>query len=102
MDEIKQSEHLDALRNVIDPDLHLNIVDLGLIYGVEQKEGTVDIQMTLTTPGCPYGPYLLHQVDQTLKGQPGVEEVNVDVVWDPPWGPERMSEAAKLELGFDL
>lgn len=98
----RDGAYWNALRNVVDPELHMNIVDLGLVYGVEHKEGTVDVRMTLTSPGCPYGPYILNDVDQALKKTPGVEHVNVDVVWEPPWGPEKMTEEAKLELGFDL
>jgi metal-sulfur cluster biosynthetic enzyme len=92
----------DALRNVVDPELHMNLVDLGLVYGVEKKDTLVDIKLTLTSPGCPYGPYILHDVDRNVRGVDGVDEVNIDVVWDPPWGPEMMTEEAKLELGFDL
>lgn len=92
----------DVLRNVVDPELHMNIVDLGLVYEVTSEGRTADVKMTLTSPGCPYGPYILHDVDQNLKSDPSVEEVNIDIVWDPPWTPERMTEEARLELGFDL
>lgn len=92
----------EALRCVVDPELHMNIVDLGLIYEVETVEGHVNVRMTLTTPGCPYGPYILHEVDSAVKAVSGVRDVNIEVVWDPPWGPERMTEEARLELGFDI
>lgn len=91
-----------ALSLVVDPELHMNIVDLGLVYEVKMENGLVTVQMTLTTPGCPYGPYILHEVDMACKGQPGVDDVNIEVVWEPPWSPDKMSEEARLELGFDL
>ncbi len=94
---------LDMLHYVIDPELQANIVDIGLIYGVDLKPGgEVVVRMTLTSPGCPYGPTLLFQVRQALKALKGVREVAVQLVWDPPWGPEKMSEEIRLELGFDV
>ena len=92
----------DVLRNVIDPDLYINIVDLGLVYGLAIEDRTVFVDMTFTSPGYPYGPYLVHQVQEELKAVDGVEETHVEVVWDPPWGPDKMSEEARLELGFDI
>ena len=92
----------DALRAVVDPELHMNIVDLGLVYEVGLAEGAAHCRMTLTTPGCPYGPYLLHMVDQALKTAPGVSDAEIEVVWDPPWSPEMMTEEARLEMGFDI
>jgi metal-sulfur cluster biosynthetic enzyme len=87
---------------VIDPELHINIVDLGLVYGVEALGGVVRIRMTLTSPGCPYGPYLLHSVKTAARAVQGVSRVAVEVVWDPPWGPVLMSEEVRLQLGFDI
>ena len=92
----------EVLRAVFDPELHMSIVDLGLVYGVTVAGGKVDVKMTLTSPGCPYGPYLLHQVKDTCLTLKGITEANVDVVWDPPWGPDKMTEEARLELGFDV
>ena len=92
----------DVLRTVVDPELHINIVDLGLVYGVELNGPTIDVQMTLTSPGCPYGPYILHQVKDTLMQMKGIEDAQVQVVWEPQWGPDKMSEEARLELGFDV
>lgn len=92
----------DVLRTVVDPELHINIVDLGLVYGIELAGPTVDVQMTLTSPGCPYGPYLLHQVKDTLLHMKDIEDASVQVVWEPQWGPDKMSEEARLELGFDV
>ena len=90
------------LCQVYDPELHMSVVDLGLIYGLEVQDGTVDLRMTLTTPGCPYGPQLMYEVDQSVRSIPGVKTVNLDLVWDPPWSPDKMSEEARLELGFDV
>lgn len=92
---------MDSLRQVIDPELHYNIVDLGLVYGVEVDLPSARVTMTLTSPGCPYGPLIIHEVKETVKSL-GVEDVAIDIVWDPPWGPDRMTEELKLELGFDL
>jgi metal-sulfur cluster biosynthetic enzyme len=92
----------EVLRGVFDPELHMNIVDLGLIYDAQVKDDVVDVKMTLTSPGCPYGPYLIHQVKDTLMTLKGIRDVKLEVVWDPPWGPDRMTEEARLELGFDL
>ena len=92
----------EVLRGVFDPELHINIVDLGLVYGVEVQPDSVKVKMTLTSPGCPYGPYLLHQVKDTLLTLKGMQSAEVDVVWDPPWGPEKMTEEVRLELGFDV
>jgi metal-sulfur cluster biosynthetic enzyme len=92
----------DVLRTVLDPELHMNIVDLGLVYGIDVADGNVNVKMTLTSPGCPYGPYLLHQVKETVVSLKGVKDAQIEVVWDPPWGPEKMSEEVRLELGFDV
>lgn len=90
-----------ALKRVVDPELHYNIVDIGLVYGVKLEKPNVHIDMTLTSPGCPYGPLIIHDVKQSV-GDIGAEKVSIDIVWDPPWGPDKMSEEAKLDLGFDM
>lgn len=92
----------EALAGVMDPELHYNIVDLGLVYGVEVKEAVATVTMTLTSPACPYGPYLLHEVRMAAEAVPGMKKAKLDVVWDPPWEPALMSEEARLDLGFDL
>ena len=97
-----KDDMLDVLKQVIDPELHMNIVDLGLVYDVRQDQDVIEVNMTLTSPGCPYGPYLIHGVKQALLPLRDVEDVNINIVWDPPWGPDQMTEEAKLELGFDL
>ncbi|MBV9279552.1 MAG: metal-sulfur cluster assembly factor [Chloroflexi bacterium] len=91
----------EALReNVIDPEIGVNIVDLGLVYDLDVKDGVAEITMTLTTPACPLGPYLDAEVRAALDEVPGIDDARVNLVWTPPWDPSRMSEEAKLELGF--
>lgn len=91
----------EALReNVIDPEIGINVVDLGLVYGIDVQESTAEVTMTLTTPACPLGPYIDSEVRSALQDVPGIEETKVNLVWSPPWDPSKMSEDAKLELGF--
>lgn len=99
---VPEEQLRQALTNVVDPELHMNIVDLGLVYDISSKDSVADVKMTLTSPGCPYGPYLLHMVNEALMSVDGVKDANVEVVWEPPWGPDKMSEEARLELGFDI
>lgn len=91
---------LEALKAVIDPELGYNIVDLGLIYGVTLGEGTVEIVMTMTTPGCPAGNYIQDGVQECLESIEGVEDASVKVVWTPQWEPSMMSDDAKAFFGF--
>jgi metal-sulfur cluster biosynthetic enzyme len=91
---------LDALHNVLDPELGINIVDLGLVYEVEVRGDTVHIEYTLTTMGCPIGPLIEAEIRQLLAGIEGVGEVDAEMVLRPPWTPEMMSEEAKAALGF--
>jgi metal-sulfur cluster biosynthetic enzyme len=90
----------DALRDVIDPELGLDFVELGLIYGVEVDGGTVRITYTLTTPGCPIGPQVSEQMEEFVGELDGVDEVQPTLTFAPPWTPELMSEDAKFALGF--
>jgi metal-sulfur cluster biosynthetic enzyme len=92
----------DLLRDVIDPEIGINIVDLGLVYDIGLSgDGAVAIRMTLTAPGCPLGGYLTDSVTGTLRDVPGVTGVDVRVVWDPPWDPDAMmSDWAKGQLGW--
>jgi metal-sulfur cluster biosynthetic enzyme len=90
---------LEALRNVFDPELGINIVDLGLVYEVEIKDGEVDITYSLTTMGCPIGPMIEEQMQGFLAGVPGVKEVRAEMVLRPPWSPDMMSDEAKAALG---
>lgn len=98
----KEAEVRDALANVVDPELHMNIIDLGLVYKIEVDGGSAHVEMTLTSPGCPFGPYLIHQVNEAASSVEGIQEAQVDIVWEPAWGPDKMSEEARLELGFDI
>lgn len=92
---------LAALREVLDPELGYNVVDLGLVYRLEIGDGRVRAGMTMTTPGCPAQDYILSGVTGRLRQIPGVEAVDVALVWDPPWSPDRMSPAAKSFFGVD-
>lgn len=92
---------MDALKHVVDPELGINIVDLGLIYDVDVSEdGTIRIEYTLTTMGCPIGPLIEQQMQSFLQGVPGVTAVEAEMVLRPPWTPEMMSEEAKAALGY--
>jgi FeS assembly SUF system protein len=92
---------LDALRTVRDPEIPMDLVELGLVYElIVKKGGTVYVEMTLTTPACPVAASMPGEVETAIRAVPGVEDVRVNLVWTPPWGPERMSEAARLELGM--
>lgn len=94
----------EALKQVIDPELFVNIVDLGLIYGVDIREAEVGsnitIEMTMTSPACPAGPQLIHNSKEVLARLDGVKDVQVKLVMNPPWTPDRMSEAARDQLGI--
>jgi metal-sulfur cluster biosynthetic enzyme len=93
-------EVTDALRDVIDPELGLDFVELGLIYDVEVSNGTVRVTYTLTSPGCPIGPQVAEQIEEFVGELEGVEEVQPTMTFSPPWTPEKMSEDAKFALGF--
>ena len=99
---VTQERALELLSNVLDPELGINIVDLGLVYWVGVEGKTIDVDFTLTYPGCPIGPMLQEQIEQVLKEGTGVEEVHAKLVWEPMWSQERMSEAARLELGYPI
>ena len=92
----------EALGHVLDPELHMSIVSLGLIYGVRVQDHDVDVDMTLTSPACPYGGYLVSTADHAARSVEGVGDVRLNLVWEPPWGPDKMSDEVKLDLGFDL
>jgi len=89
-----------ALTNVIDPELGLDFVELGLIYGIEVEGGDVHVTFTLTSPGCPIGPQVSEQIEEFVSEVPGVESVESSMTFSPPWTPDRMSEDAKFALGF--
>jgi len=98
---VEKSAVLEALKNCYDPEIPVNIVDLGLIYDLKIEGGDVYVKMTLTAQGCPAHAFLKEQVESELLKVPGVEHAEVEVVWDPPWTPDRMSEEARKQLGFD-
>lgn len=101
-DTLTSEKVFDVLKNVVDPEIQYNIVDLGLIYDVQVSNSVdVAIQMTLTSPACPFGPMIIHDVRECTLSL-GAGDVQIELVWQPPWGPEKMSEEAKLDLGFDL
>jgi metal-sulfur cluster biosynthetic enzyme len=91
---------MDALSNVIDPELGLDFVELGLIYGVEVNDGNVHVTFTLTTPCCPIGPQVTEQIEEFVGELDGVRTVESEMVFMPPWSPEKMSEDAKFALGY--
>jgi FeS assembly SUF system protein len=92
---------IDALRTVYDPEIPVNIYELGLVYAVEvSPEGDVEIRMTLTSPGCPVAGSLPVEVESRLRDIPGIRSTKVAIVWDPPWNPDMISEAGKLQLGI--
>jgi FeS assembly SUF system protein len=92
---------LDAIRTVFDPEIPVNIVELGLIYDViVDANGTAGVRMTLTAPGCPAAQSLPVEVDRKVRAVPGVADAKVEVVWEPAWTKDRMSDAARLQLGL--
>jgi len=90
----------EALRVVIDPELGISIVDLGLVYGVEVQDEQVTVTYTLTSMGCPVGPLIEQQMQAILTQMPGVDIVDARLTFDPPWSPEKMSEDAKIAMGM--
>ena len=96
-----EDQVIAALRTVHDPEIPVNIYDLGLIYDTTiQESGTIEIEMSLTAPGCPVAGEMPGEVARAVAALPGAGEVTVRLVWDPPWTPERMSEDARLALGM--
>jgi metal-sulfur cluster biosynthetic enzyme len=101
MSTLQEDVVRENLRTVVDPELGVNIVDLGLVYGIEIRESDVDVKLTLTSPACPLGAVIQAQVNTAVKKLPWVKEVKVDLVWSPRWDPRLMaSEDAKMELGI--
>ena len=90
----------EALKSVYDPEFPVNVVDLGLVYDVQVNDSDVYVQMTLTFPGCGMGPYIGQQAEWAIQELDGVEEVQIEMVFDPPWGPELISEEARAQLGI--
>lgn len=100
-DNVRREQVVTALREVIDPEIGVNVFDLGLVYRVEIDLPRVDVQMTMTTPACPLGPYLSGQVRDALRRHiPGADDVRVEVVWEPPWNPDFIKDAGRRQLGW--
>ena len=98
---ITKDQVLEKLKDVFDPEIPVNVVDLGLIYGVEISDGNeVNVQMTLTAPGCGMGPYIAQQAEWAVSELEGLEDVTVEMVFDPPWTPDLLSEDGKALLGI--
>jgi metal-sulfur cluster biosynthetic enzyme len=95
-----QEAILNALRTVNDPEIGVNVVDLGLVYSIQAHEDQVEVEMTLTTPACPAGPEILRNAVTAVEQIEGVSKANVKLVMSPPWTPERMTDAARDELGI--
>ncbi|GAB6876967.1 metal-sulfur cluster assembly factor [Thermaerobacter litoralis] len=101
MAKVTEEQVREALTDVIDPEIGLNVVDLGLVYRCEvDDEGVVEVDMTLTAIGCPLGDQIVSQAKQAIERLEGVKEARVRLVWSPPWRPEMMSERARMLLGF--
>lgn len=97
---VAEADILDALKDCFDPEIPVNIVDLGLIYDVDIEEKNVQITMTLTAQGCTMSGQISSDVTGRLRALEGIEEAGVNIVWDPPWNPSMMSDAAREKLGF--
>ncbi|MSQ08230.1 MAG: metal-sulfur cluster assembly factor [Dehalococcoidia bacterium] len=98
---VTKEQVLGALKEVYDPEIPVNVVDLGLIYGVEVEDGDVHVEMTLTAAGCGMGPYIAQQAEWRIAELEGVDDVQVDVVFEPQWTPDRISDDGKKLLGID-
>ncbi len=95
-----QETILNALKTVQDPELNVNVVDLGLVYSIQSRDDQVDVEMTLTTPACPAGPEILRNAVTAVEKIEGVTKANVKLVMSPPWSPDRMSDDARDQLGI--
>ena len=93
---------LEYLEEVIDPEMYINIVELGLVYRVDVAENRIEVDFTLTYPGCPLGPQIQHDIVETLKKNTGIENIQTKLVWQPLWQPEFMSEEARVGLGYPI
>lgn len=102
MAQINEAEVMDALRECYDPEIPVNIVDLGLVYGIDiqEEDANVNVTMTLTAIGCPMAGEVIEEVESRVKQVENVQNCKVDLTFDPPWSPERMTEDAKWELGM--
>ena len=97
---VSQDEVIDKLRECLDPELGVNIIDLGLIYSVNIEDKRVNVLMTMTTPGCPLDSYFVQDITSRLKTLKGISDVSVEMTFEPPWSPSKMSQESKDLLGF--
>jgi metal-sulfur cluster biosynthetic enzyme len=97
---VTRDDVIEALRSVEDPELGMDIVELGLLYDAQVQGRKVTVQYSLTSMGCPAGPLIQQNIEEVVRSLPEVEEVETELTWDPPWTPERMSDDAKFILGF--
>ena len=99
---VSKDDVIAVLKKCYDPEIPINIYDLGLVYHIDIGEEAVNVRMTLTAPGCPASAYLSQDVKRKIESLPGVKHAEVQIVWDPPWTPEAMSETAKKQFGFGI
>ena len=99
-DELTTDVIYESLKTVFDPEIPINVVDLGLIYDVQVNKGDIYVQMTLTARGCGMGPYIAQQAEWAIQDIEGVDEVEIEMVFDPPWSPDLISEEARSQLGI--
>jgi FeS assembly SUF system protein len=99
--ELSETKILDVLSNVYDPEIPIDIVNLGLIYDIQIENDKVEVKMTMTAPGCPASAQITGEAKYLIEEVEGVSEANIEIVWDPPWDPSRMSEDAKQSLGYE-
>jgi metal-sulfur cluster biosynthetic enzyme len=93
---------MQALRDVYDPEIGVNVVDLGLVYRLDVVGDNVDVDLSMTTPGCPATGMIVETAEMAIRQIPGVNQVHVELVWDPPWTPDRMADDVKRALGFPV
>ena len=99
---VTEDNVMQALRDVYDPEIGVNVVDLGLVYRVEVHGGNVEVDLTMTTPACPAYEMLTDTAEQAIKSLDGVQNVHVELVWEPPWTPDMMDDDIKRALGFTV
>lgn len=99
---VTKEEVFEVLKNVYDPEIMMNIVDIGLIYRLEVAPESIEIDYSLTYPGCPAGDMISNEIMTTVQDYSGIKDVKVNLVWDPPWTPERMSEEARISMGYPI
>ena len=101
MSDVSRAQVLEKLKEVYDPEIPVNVVDLGLIYNIDVSDNNIHVLMTLTAPGCGMGPYIAQQAEWRIAEIDGVDDVSVEIVHDPPWNPDMITEDGKIALGMD-